>query len=98
MLSKDILENGRSKQLVYAMTGAKSVPGGIAKANFNIICALADLMHYKGGKLMVFSLLERDQDRPCSLPDSAIFKSFQGNQKAFALNLLRKASRNTLFC
>src|SRR5437867_2231527 len=98
MLSKNVVENGRRKQLVYAMTGAKSVPGGIAKANFNIIGALADVMHEKRGKLMVFSLLECDQDRPRSLPDSAIFKSFQGKQKAFALNLLRNASRNTLFC
>ena len=54
--------NDRSvTHVVFAITGAQSVPGGIAKSNLNVMQALAELITERGGKLTILSLLESDK-------------------------------------
>ena len=84
--------------LLFGITGVSRVPGGIAKANLNVLQALSDLVMELSGSLTVLSLLERDVDRPAFLTPSIKFKGFEGNQKLFAVSLLREVSTTRLFC
>lgn len=98
-MTPDSQSKPKSKtHLIFAMTGSQAVPGGIARANLNVMGALSDLINETGGRLTILSLLESVDDRPEFLPSGVQFKAFQGNQKLFAANLLRHVSRNTLFC
>jgi glycosyltransferase involved in cell wall biosynthesis len=86
------------RDLLFAMTGAGGVCGGIAAANLNILFALVELAGRKGVGLNVFSLLEGDGDRPEFLPASCCFKAFQGNRLKFSLHLLKEAFKGSLVC
>lgn len=88
----------KSSKVLLAVTGALTVPGGIAKANLNVMRALDDLTHANDSELTVLSLLERDEDRPEFLTSAVDFHGFEGNKKKFATKLLRHVPRDVLFC
>lgn len=92
------MSRATSNHLVLAITGAKTVPGGIAKANLNVMHALSSLTIETGCKLSILSLLETPDARPDFLPSTVTFEAFNRNKKAFTLALLKLISRNVLFC
>lgn len=89
--------NGNSK-LLFAMTGCRGYCGGIASANLNVLHALVGLARERGAGLTVFSLLEKESDRPEFLPRWVRFRAFQGNRGLFAVNLLRETVGRPIFC
>lgn len=86
----------RRNHIVFAMTGAERVPGGIAALNLNVIPALDRLAVQKDRVLQVFSLLEADADRPSTLPDRAEFRGFAGSKKDFGMALQKAALHASL--
>jgi len=76
------------------MTGASATPGGIATCNLNIIYSLIDLLNSKNCRLKIFSLLEKNNDRPQFLPENIQFKSFNGNRLLYILNVLHTLLMN----
>jgi phosphatidylinositol alpha-1,6-mannosyltransferase len=84
--------------LVFGMTGAYGVCGGIATANKNILHALVRLTERRGCQFNVVSLLERDCDRPAFLPPRVGFRGCRGDKVAFSLTLLRSAASRPTMC
>jgi phosphatidyl-myo-inositol dimannoside synthase len=87
-----------SSHLLFAMTGAGGLCGGIHTANLNILHALVELADEKGAGLTVLSLHERQSDRPDWLPAKARFFAFAGNQLTFSARMLREAVRRPVIC
>ena len=92
------LNSGKKSHVLFAMTGACGVTGGIATANLNILRALVELVHDKGIELTIFSFLEKNTDRPGFLPDKVRFNAFQGNKFALSASLVRFAIRKPVCC
>ena len=84
--------------LVFGMTGAYGLCGGIATANKNILHALVRLSERRGCSLQVISLLEHDSDRPAVLPPQAGFRGCGGDRVAFSVALLRSAASRPTIC
>src|SRR5690554_1830799 len=87
---KEMLYNARSTfgkdSIVFAMTGAYGLTGGIASLNRNIFVVLADLAKEFNLKLYVLSLHEADDDIPDHIADENIsFVGFQGDSNRFSL-------------
>jgi len=80
------------------MTGSLGVSGGIAKANLNVMQALDRVSRETDTSFEVLSLLDTAEHRPTFLSEDVQFRPFGGDKKAFALQLLKASSRNTLFC
>ena len=88
----------RHQSLIFVMTGAYGISGGIATVNKNILYALLDLIQNNPScSLKVLSLLESSQHRPSYLSNSVIFKGFSGNKSLLSLELLRDIFSNSLF-
>jgi phosphatidylinositol alpha-1,6-mannosyltransferase len=88
----------RHQSLIFVMTGAYGISGGIATVNKNILYALLDLtQNHPSCSLKVLSFLESSQHRPSYLPNSVIFKGFSGNKSLLSLELLRDIFSNSLF-
>jgi phosphatidylinositol alpha-1,6-mannosyltransferase len=88
----------RHQSLIFVMTGAYGISGGIATVNKNILNALLDLIQNNPScSLKVLSLLESSQHRPSYLSNSVIFKGFSGNKSLLSLELLRDIFSNSLF-
>lgn len=85
-------------ELLFAMTGARGLCGGIASANLNVLHALIQLAQERGAGLTVFSFLEKESDRVDFLPQWVGFRAFQGNRSLFSVNLLRAARGRPVFC
>ena len=85
------------RPLVFAMTGAYGLCGGIAAANRNVLHALVELAQEQSRPLTVLSLLERPEDEP-PLPDDVTFRTFAGNKWRFTLALLRACAGRPLIC
>lgn len=81
----------RRKQIVFAMTGAERVPGGIAALNLNVLPALERVAAYRQAGLRVLSYMESDADRPSTLSSHVPFKGFGGSRAAFSLALQQAA-------
>ena len=79
------------------MTGASGIDGGIAKSNLNIIKVLSTLALKNKIDLSIFSLLEKDTDKPESLSNDVIFNAFFKNKYSYSTNLIKNISNNTLF-
>jgi phosphatidylinositol alpha-1,6-mannosyltransferase len=84
--------------LVFGMTGAYGLCGGIATANKNILHALVRLTERRGCALQVISLLEQDSDRPAVLPPQVGFRGCRGDKVAFSVALLRSAASRPTMC
>src|SRR5947208_3394618 len=87
-----------SVDLLFAMTGAQGLFGGIASSNRNVLRALAELAEERGGGLTVYSLLENEKDRSDFVPPWVEFRAFHGNKRHFALNLLKAANPGSILC
>uniref|UniRef100_A0A7C2P866 Glycosyltransferase family 1 protein n=1 Tax=Schlesneria paludicola TaxID=360056 RepID=A0A7C2P866_9PLAN len=88
---------GRSKpRVVYAMTGAEGLCGGIATANKSALRAVSRIATERGFSLTVLSLHESPNDRPKVLPEDSPFLAFGGRQVPFAAELARHALRGGL--
>src|SRR5262245_13706574 len=87
-----------TKSMLYAMTGASGLQGGIAKANLNVLHALVDLAALQHQGLSVMSLLEGESDRPEFLPSWVKFISGGGRKREFAARLLAVARKQPLLC
>ena len=83
--------------LLFTMTGACGIPGGIATLNRNILCALIDLAEQARIELTVFSYLESDAHRPVFLPDKVQYKPLQEHKLSLSANLLRRVNRKPIF-
>ena len=79
------------------MTGATGLSGGIARANLNVLHALADVAEAGGLALHVISLHEDDRHRPSMLPSGTIFLGCRGNKLLYALRVWRSLGRDTLY-
>lgn len=88
----------RWAQVLFAMTGARALCGGIAGANLNVLHALVELAQEKGARLTVFSFLEKESDRPEFLPGWVDFRAFEGSRSRFAAHLLLAARGRPVFC
>ena len=77
--------------LLFVMTGAEAVSGGIATLNLNILHVLGELAEERNLALRVFSYFEQDLDRPEFLPSRVKFRGFRGNRRALVGALLRAA-------
>lgn len=86
------------RNIVFSITGAKNLPGGIANANLNNLQTLSQLASQKGTKLHILSFLESCEARPEFLPESFPFWGFGGNRFKFAAALLRFVKEKPLFC
>jgi phosphatidyl-myo-inositol dimannoside synthase len=82
----------RSPRLVFALSGAAAVPGGISSVNLSILEVLPRVAEQRGLELSVLSLLESDSDRPASLPPSTRFRGFRGSKSRFSTALLTSVS------
>ena len=74
--------------LVFAMTGAYGLEGGIASANRNVLRAFAEVAQLRERPLRVLSLLEGEEDRPASLSPSVVYEASKGDRRRFAQRLL----------
>ena len=88
----------RRTHLLFAMTGASSICGGIHTTNLNVLHALMDLAGEIEGEVKVFSYLESEEARPAFLPERHEFRAFDGDKSAFALNLLSEARKRPIIC
>jgi phosphatidyl-myo-inositol dimannoside synthase len=79
------------RRIVYAMTGADGLCGGIATANKNVLRALSRLAQDGGCRFTVLSLHETVKDRPDCLPQDAEFLAFGGRKLPFAARLAQRA-------
>lgn len=77
--------------LVFTMTGANGLIGGIAAANLNILYAVSDLATETGLNLSVFSFLEQDGHRPDFLPNHVSFRAFSGDKLGLTAALMGAA-------
>src|SRR5690554_7029631 len=76
--------------LVFAMTVAYGLSGGIASLNRNIFLVLVSLAKELGITLHVLALHEFDTDIPTGLVNENIsFVGFEGDTKKFSLSLIR---------
>jgi len=87
----------RSPAIVFAMTGAAGLHGGIAVVNLNIIIALVAIARAHNVLLTVLAYHEKDDDRPASLPDGVEYRAFRSNRYAMAMDLWRRSSDKPLF-
>ena len=85
------------KEIIFSITGAKALDGGIANANHNIIQALIVLSKKKSFKLRILSYLETDKDRPDYLPELVKFEGFEGNKTKFIFTLFKYGIKNKGF-
>lgn len=79
------------------MTGAGGLCGGIASANLNVLYALVELAETTQRGLTVFSLLEREGDRPGFLPNWVRFRAFEGKRFRYLANILAAAVCKPIF-
>lgn len=84
--------------LLFGMTGAYGVPGGIATANRNTLRALLQLSETSSLPLVVLSLHEGEEARPAFLPDGVRFRGFRGQRASFSLALAAGSLRARLVC
>lgn len=77
--------------LVFTMTGALRVPGGIATLNLNILLALSKLAVETQSALVVLSYLESADARPPFLADQVRFHGLRGSKLRLLGILLREA-------
>lgn len=87
----------RYRPLVFAMTGAHGLCGGIAAANRNVLRALAGLAEDNGTPLHVLSLLERAEDHPPQ-GDGFEYRAFAGDKLGFSKALLRLSLHRPTIC
>jgi len=76
------------KRIVFAMTGAEGLPGGIARSNRNVLAALATLARAHDIPWSVQALLDRPEHRPASLPEDVPYHSHDGDRAGFSAALL----------
>lgn len=76
--------------LIFAMTGAWGLHGGIASANRNVVLALADAARESGRAMHVLSLHETPSARPTLLAPEMTFEAFAGRRERCALRLLAR--------
>jgi len=86
----------RPRDVVFVMSGATSLPGGIAAVNLNMLLALGQWVEEGRIRLRVESLLETERDRPASLPAAATFRGHAGSKPRLALATLRAGLRGRL--
>lgn len=77
----------RTAPLVFGMTGAVGLPGGIARSNLNVLCAMVDISRDTGRSLHVVSLHEEPVHRPGILPENASFTGCRGQKWHYARSL-----------
>jgi phosphatidyl-myo-inositol dimannoside synthase len=75
------------KLLVYAMTGAEGICGGIATANKNALRAMVRVYHEHNCRLAVVSLHEPSSARPNYLPAGVVFYGCESSKLRFATRL-----------
>jgi len=89
---------GRASLIVFAMTGATGITGGIATANLNVLYVLESLSRRSGRKLIVLSLHEDDSDRPDFLNDEVVFLGCRGRKSIYAFRLMTFFRPGGFYC
>ena len=84
-------------ELVFGMTGAVGLPGGIASANLNLLMALQELAEARQKNFRVFSYLERDDSRPAFLAPRFEFKGMDGSKPRYAAGVLSQSWKRPLY-
>src|SRR5689334_5952510 len=87
----------RTREIVFVMTGAFGITGGIAVLNRNIILALLELVQERNISLKIISYLENAQDKPTFLPNWVAFQSLENNKLALVTHLNLAARTRPLF-
>ena len=77
-----------SRRIVFAMTSAAGMTGGVATANLNVLHALVATAGSRGLALEVISFQEDEQARPSFLPREAIFRACRGRRSLFVGRVL----------
>ena len=85
------------KRLVFAITGATQIPGGVSGVNLNILHALTEISSESNLAVKIMSLNEDDAARPEFVPNTFIFKGYRGNKFRFAADLVKEITRNPLY-
>ncbi|HEX5043074.1 MAG TPA: glycosyltransferase family 4 protein [Candidatus Polarisedimenticolaceae bacterium] len=80
-----------SRRLVFVVSGMRSLPGGIAAVDENLLILLADLVRAGRLQLEIESLLEEPAHRPAELPQGISFRAHRGSKAPLAARLLRHA-------
>jgi phosphatidyl-myo-inositol dimannoside synthase len=88
----------RQSEILFAMTGACGLYGGIASNNLNVLQALTTIARDQAWPLTVFSYLEPTGARPDFLPSWVEFRGFQGHKRRFGAQLLGAVVRRPLLC
>ncbi|MBN8280622.1 MAG: glycosyltransferase family 4 protein [Gammaproteobacteria bacterium] len=87
----------RPPAIVFAMTGATGLHGGIAVVNLNLLRALAEVAQEHGLPLTVLAYLEGPEHRPPFLPAEVTYRAFQSNRYRLAAELWRHLPQRPLF-
>jgi glycosyltransferase involved in cell wall biosynthesis len=87
----------RRRKIIFVMTGAAGIDGGIAAVNLNVLHVLEKLSRdQKGWSLSVMSLHESQDDRPSFLPEDAKFRAYKGDRLSLAGRLLQEGLRGAV--
>jgi len=86
----------RSDTIVFGMTGAHGISGGIASLNRNILLALESLVLERGLKLYVVSLHDTPSDIPSGAGAHIYYTACSGDKKRFSAALMRYSFRARL--
>src|SRR5690554_3545491 len=86
----------RSDTIVFGMTGAHGISGGIASLNRNILLALESLALERGLKLYVVSLHDTPSDIPSGAGAHIFYMACSGDKKRFSAALMRYSFRARL--
>jgi phosphatidylinositol alpha-1,6-mannosyltransferase len=81
-----------SVRLVFVVSGMRSLPGGIAAVDENLLILLADLVRAGRLRLEIESLLEEPAHRPAELSRAVPFRGHRGSKTSLAARLLRHAA------
>jgi glycosyltransferase involved in cell wall biosynthesis len=87
----------KKPHIVFTMSGACGVSGGVAAVNLNILHALVDIVKNNGLRLTVFSYLEKKNDRPRFLPAQVVFRAFHKNRLSLAKALIMFAYEKPVY-
>jgi glycosyltransferase involved in cell wall biosynthesis len=92
-----MMKTAQGRKIVFVMTGAAGVDGGIAVVNLNVLHVLEKLAgDERGWSLLVLSLHESGDDRPGFLSDHVEFRAYEGDRLSLAIRLFREGLRGAI--
>lgn len=85
-----------TRRVVFAMTGALGLPGGIARANLNFLQAVGAVCEERSIPWEVMAYHERPEHRPPFLPASVRYRAYRSSKLGFSAALAATGTPGTL--